>query len=109
MVSHVQDMYVRTCVHSINGARPGALLSFMRREQSQTLSIFVVQSRHMFQTSSTENMKQVKKPKKNPKGWSKNKNNEDNMTNKYSEITASCCDTCAYMVITYVNHHSICL
>lgn len=64
MVSHVQDMYVRTCVHSINGARPGALLSFMRREQSQTLSIFVAQSRHMFQTSSTENMKQVKKNKK---------------------------------------------
>lgn len=64
MVSHVQDMYVRTCVHSINGARPGALLSFMRREQSQTLSIFVAQSRHMFQTSSTENMKQVKKNQK---------------------------------------------
>lgn len=67
MVSHVQDMYVRTCVHSINGARPGALLSFMRREQSQTLSIFVAQSRHMFQTSSTENMKQVKKNKKKQK------------------------------------------
>lgn len=110
MVSHVQDMYVRTCVHSINGARPGALLSFMRREQSQTLSIFVAQSRHMcFRHLALKTWNRLKKKNKKTKGWSKNKNNEDNMTNKDSEITASCCDTCAYMMITYVNHHSICL
>lgn len=82
---------------------------FLYEKRTKSDFIFVAQSRHMFQTSSTENMKQVKKTKKTPKGWSKNKNNEDNMTNKDSEITASCCDTCAYMVITYVNHHSICL
>lgn len=69
MVSHVQDMYVRTCVHSINGARSGALLSFMRREQSQTLSIFVAQSRHMcFRHLALKTWNRLKKTKKQKDG-----------------------------------------
>lgn len=83
----------------------GTPFLYEKRTKSNFIYLCCTVQTHVFQTSGTKNMKQVKKTK----GWSKNKNNDDNIKNKDSEITASCCDTCAYMMITYVNHHSICL